>query len=149
VRNRKQDTGKVFRRFDAGASARSKGGDKNDCQVRALATARGIAYNEAYNLLYRIQGERGWCSFCLVEALGELDPRLDVVRRLDFPAVKGKPRMTGRAFCAQYPCGRFILRMSHHVAAVVDGVLTDTFDSSEKCVYLAWEIAEAARGTGT
>jgi len=35
--------------------------------------------------------------------------------------------------------GRFIVRMSKHYAAVVDGVIYDTFDSSNKMVYGYWK----------
>lgn len=34
-------------------------------------------------------------------------------------------------------------RMAHHVAGVKEGVLYDTWDSSSKCVYRAWEITQA------
>lgn len=130
----------TFRKFDAGALARPKGAPKEDCQVRALTTARGIPYYEAWKLLYLVQGELRRCAFALVESLTANDPRFGVKRVLRFPAVKGKSRMTGAEFCKRHPKGRFILRMSHHVAAVKDGVLYDTFDSSAKCLYTAWEV---------
>lgn len=141
----------TFRKFDAGENHRKKG-EKGDCQVRALMTARGLSYDEAWSLLYRLQGELGRCAFPIVEAL-TLEAEaltlettrtrlgdLGVVVQLDFPAVKGKPRMTGTTFCKKHPKGHFILRMAHHVCAVKDGVLLDRFDCSSKCVYTAWEI---------
>jgi hypothetical protein len=131
----------MFQRFDAGALSRPRGGDKLDCQVRALTSARGINYDEAWDLLYKMQGERRHCGFMLVESLNAGDGRLGVIRKLDFPAVKNKKRMTATQFCKEHPRGRYILRMSHHVAAVKDGILLDTFDSSHKCVYTAWEVA--------
>lgn len=133
----------TFRKFDAGALARPTGAPREDCQVRALTTARSIPYDDAWALLYLVQGELRRCAFALVESLNANDPRLGVMRALRFPAVKGEPRMTGATFCKRYPRGRFILRMSHHVAAVKDGVLYDTFDSSAKCVYTAWKVKPA------
>jgi hypothetical protein len=38
--------------------------------------------------------------------------------------------------------GTFILRMSRHVAAYKEGILMDTWDCSDKCVYFAWEISK-------
>lgn len=134
----------TFRKFDAGALDRPKGAPKEDCQVRALTTARSIAYDDAWALLYLVQGELRRCAFALVESLTANDQRFGVKRTLRFPAVKGEPRMTGAEFCKRYPKGRYILRSSHHVATVKDGVLYDTFDSSNKCVYIAWEVTPPA-----
>ncbi len=128
-----------YEHHDASAGERQ---DQSDCQVRALSTARGIGYWAAWELLYKIQGERRCCSMQLVEALRDGDERLCVVRPLKFAAVRGKPRMIGKQFCAEHPTGRYILRMAHHVAAVVDGVLYDTWNSTGKCVYGAWEVSQ-------
>lgn len=131
----------TFRKFDVGENHRTKGkGARDDCQVRALTSARGLSYGASWDLLYVIQGELRHCFLPLVEALSLMPTRLGAFRKLDFPAQKGKPRMTGETFCKKHPKGRFILRMAGHVACVKDGVLLDTFDSSWKCVYTAWEI---------
>lgn len=132
-----------FRKFDAGDGRRSPSAKDSDCQVRALATARGIDYQDAWALLYVVQGERRACSFILVETLRVQDSRFGVIRQLDFPAKRGQKRMTGAEFCRKYPKGRFVLRMAHHVAAVKDGQVYDTFDSTDACVYSAWEVREA------
>lgn len=127
-----------FVKHDAGLGRR--GSDKNDCQVRAMVTALGFNYLHAWGLLYAMQGEQRRCSFGLVDALASSDSRLHVVRSLAFPAVRGRQRMDGVQFCKLHPKGRFIVRMAHHVAAVVDGKLYDSWDSSSKCVYSAWEV---------
>lgn len=132
----------TFRKFDSGEGKREKG-SKGDCQVRALTTATGMPYDAAWGLLYRIQGELKHCAFTIVHSLTAGDPRLGVKRSLPFPAVKGKPRMTGAEFCRKHPKGRYILRMAHHVVAVKDGVLFDTGDTSRACVYTAWEVDPA------
>lgn len=114
----------------------------HDCQVRALSTARGISYEQAWNLLYLMQGERRTCELPLVKALADMDERLGVVEMMSFPAKRGRKRMNGLRFCERYPEGRFILKMAGHVAAVVDGKLFDTWNSLDKCVYRAWRIEE-------
>lgn len=111
--------------------------------MRALATARGMVYANAWDLLYTLQGEQRRCSFPLVESLNASDERLGVVRAIPFPARAGKARMTGADFCKRYPTGRFLLRLAHHVVAVVDGKAYDTWDSTGKCVYTAWEVCHA------
>lgn len=131
---------KTYQLFDAGVNARPRGGDKDDCTVRALAVARGISYHDAWALLYAIQGEMRFCHFPLVEALRARDARLGVVEQLDFPAVRGRRRMTGLEFVTAHRRGRFILRLAHHVVAVKRGVVYDTFDSTNGCVYTAWRV---------
>lgn len=130
----------VKRDVGAGQRAPVARGALMDCQVRALVTAFAMEYADAWDLLYKMQGEHRRCSFGLVDDLTSNDPRLHVVRPIAFPAERGKPRMTGVQFCKLYPEGHFILRMAHHVAAVVDGKLYDSWDSSRKCVYSAWEV---------
>jgi len=132
-----------FRRFDAGVVARGPRGDRNDCQVRALTTARGMRYQDAWALLYKIQGQRQACSFTLVECLRENDERFGVIRPIPFPAKRGMQRMNGAIFCRLFREGRFILRLAQHVVAVKDGVLFDVFDSTRACVYVAWEVSQA------
>ena len=137
----------VFQRFDAGALASKEPPKKrHDCQVRALCSALGVIYETAWTMLYVMQGERRACSFSLVNELQDRHPSLHVVRQLDFPAVKGKPRMTPQAFASAHPRGRFILKMAHHVACMKDGKLLDTWDSSRRCVYTAWEIDPKKNG---
>ena len=46
--------------------------------------------------------------------------------------------MDGERFCKKFPNGSYILRMAGHWSACVDGVIYDTWDCSEKCVYNAW-----------
>ncbi len=130
----------TFRKFDAGALERAPFAKDADCQVRALCTALGIPYGEAWTMLYTMQGERRACGFELVKELDDRNAALNVVRELPFPASKGKRRMTAAEFCKKYKRGRFILRMAHHVVAVKDGQFYDTFDCSHSCVYKAWEI---------
>lgn len=130
----------VWRNFDAGVAEARRDPNKQDCQVRALTTALGIPYSEAWAMLYIAQGERRACGFTLVNELRDKKPAFGVIRQLDFPAVRGKARMTGQEFVKKHKQGRFILRLAHHVVAVKDGQLFDTWDSSHGCVYTAWEI---------
>lgn len=128
----------TFTRFDAGSTARNW--DTGDCTVRALCTATAMTYREAWNLLYTMQGEHKTCSFRLVEFLRREPRRLHAREYMPFKAVRGQNRMTGQEFCKRYPKGRYLLRLAHHVVAVVDGRLYDTWDSSAKCVYGAWRM---------
>lgn len=83
-----------FRKFDAGDGKRAKG-VRGDCQVRALTTATGMPYETAWELLYKLQGERRSCGFPIVESLTAGDVRLGVKRSMPFPAVRGAHRAHG------------------------------------------------------
>lgn len=138
----------TFRKYDAGVVHRPKGGDTGDCQVRALATAISISWEDAWRILYMLQGKRKACGFQLVEELRKPDDLFPykVHRQLDFPAKKGQKRMTGADFCKKYKKGRFILRLAHHVVAVKDGVFYDIMDCTQMCVYTAWQLPPAGLG---
>ena len=104
----------VFRKYDAGDGKRSQHEKDGDCQCRALTTACELEYNDAYDLLYRLQGKCRTHGFALLKFI-ELEPAtFGMVRKLPFPAQKGKPRMTAERFVKLYPNGRFVLQLAHH-----------------------------------
>jgi hypothetical protein len=134
----------TFKKFDAGKEHRtSKKMQGGDCQVRALCTASSMSYPQAYNLLYKVQGEMRTPGFRLELYLQHKPDIFGVARYLPFPAVKGQRRMTAAQFVQRYPKGRFVLNLARHVTAVVDGTVLDTWDCTRKCVYGAWELREA------
>jgi hypothetical protein len=130
----------LFRKYDAGKGKRTVG-DEGDCQIRALHTASGLSYSAAWDALYQLQGKYRTAGFnvCLYLDNGELG----VMRKLSFPAQKGQPRMTAAEFVRRHPKGNFVLRQAHHVVAVEEGIVYDSFDSTQRCVYEAWQIKEA------
>jgi hypothetical protein len=48
--------------------------------------------------------------------------------------------MTAAKFCRRYRKGNYILLQASHVVAVEDGVTYDRWDSTDRCVYTAWQI---------
>jgi hypothetical protein len=137
-----------FRQLDVGKGKR--GWDRGDCQVRALTVATGLHYDDAWELLYRLQGKHRSHGFLLQEFL-ERDPaELGVVRRMSFPARRGEPRVTVVEFCRLYPEGNYVLQVANHVVAVEAGYYFDRWNSGRRCVYRAWEVRDlgAARRNG-
>jgi hypothetical protein len=121
-----------------------RGRDVGDCQVRTLAVAAGIRWPDAWRLLYTAQERHRTCAFNLTEFMKAEPEVWGVIRALALPAERGRPRMTPRTFAEAYPGGNWVLRLANHVAAMEDGVLYDTWDCSERCVYAAYEIDPAA-----
>lgn len=127
----------TFRKYDAGKGKRQKG-DVGDCQVRALCVAAGLSYDKAWDTLYALQGKYRTHGFSIVFYLDRGE--LGCVRKLSFPAKTGQPRMTAAKFCRRYRKGNYILLQASHVVAVEDGVTYDRWDSTDRCVYTAWQI---------
>ena len=60
--------------------------------------------------------------------------------KLSFPAEEGQKRMTAGTFSEKYPQGKYILNMAKHWSCCVDGIIYDTWDCTEKCVYTAYRV---------
>lgn len=110
-----------------------------DCVKRAFTLLTGKTYQEISNELNSLKKEthckkfnnsRNWKTY--VKRLGW--------KKISHPSEKGKPRMNGERFCLSHSKGAYLLRMAHHLTAVVDGKLFDTFDCGQKCVYTSWEV---------
>lgn len=128
---------------DAGRASSRRPRQTNDCTVIALALARRLSYDDAYDQL-RAAGRQSGRRFNFrpwIEAQGW-------ARRIAFPAVKGRPRMTPVRFVQDFPKGYYILRTAHHAIACIDGVLYDQVAVRESmCVYAAWEVTRDADDT--
>lgn len=127
----------ILVKYDPGKHVRDED-DNGDCQVRALTVAAGTTYGEAWDKLYALQGKYRTNGFNICLYLDRYE--LGVKQRIPFPAKRGEKRMTAKKFVKLYSKGRFILHQAHHVVAVVNGSVYDSWDSTDRCVYEAWEV---------
>lgn len=137
---------------DGGREAAGYKGEANDCVARAIAIATGLPYKQVYDELWeqndiymRSHNDR---------VAKRLDDRGTSPRDGNFRSVyelylatKGyifHPTMAIGQGCKvhmraeELPKGRIIVRLSRHLAAVVDGVLNDNHDcmrNGTRCVY--------------
>ena len=111
-----------------------------DCVKRAITIATESDYREVSRELNRIKREIECKSFTEKPVYKEYMKRHNF-EKLSFPAVKGRPRMNGERFCESYPEGRYILNMAGHLSCCVDGIIYDTWDCSDKCVYNAFKVS--------
>jgi hypothetical protein len=126
----------IFNITDAGRSAGRRPKQRNDCTVRAIATVKGLAYDEAYDLLKQ-SGRTSGLGFNLGDWLKDKT----WATKISFPAVKNQRRMNPVSFVQKYPKGIFVCFVSKHVFACVDGVIhDDTPIRADRCIYTAWEI---------
>jgi len=111
-----------------------------DCVKRAITKATGLDYTIVARQLNRYKKVTGAKHF---NSNNNWKPYVEKELRatkLSFPAVEGLPRMNGHRFTQKYNKGVYILRMAGHICCCVDGVIYDTWDCSEKCVYLAYKV---------
>jgi hypothetical protein len=110
---------------------------KSDCGIRAVAIACDMSYNESRKLLkeYAKRGKQGNGQISNGIYKEDMDAALRSIGWKWFSA----PKFEGRkARYKDIPGGRFIARMAKHYAAVIDGDLLDSWDSSDKMVYGYW-----------
>lgn len=120
-----------------------------DCVCRAISIATGAPYKEVYDLIndYGKQ-ERGRKNNHHSSA--RTGVRKDTTRKImdNFFMWEWVPVMKIGSGCTMHlqdgelPDGTIIVKLSGHVACVIDGVLHDTYDCSRggtRCVYGYWK----------
>jgi hypothetical protein len=135
----------LFVEDDGGRAATGRKGDAGDCATRAIAIATGVPYGEVYDALADgMKRRRG-----RHRTNGRRSARDGVFRSVYQPYLESLgwewvPTMQVGQGCRvhlradELPGGPIIVRLSRHLAAVVDGVLHDTHDGSRggsRCVY--------------
>lgn len=100
-----------------------------DCSVRAVATALGISWEEAYTLLAA-------AGYRMGNVISSNEVITAVLRQHGFYK-KAIPDMCPECysieeFCEDHPHGTFVLFTSGHVATVIDGDLYDVWNSSDE-----------------
>jgi hypothetical protein len=105
----------------------------NDCVVRAVSLAEGKSWDETYLILSKL---------ALNEAV-ILDDSLFVEKYLNSkyeaicPKCEGY-RITVGEFVKTHPKGTFLITMKGHITCVVDGIIYDTWDCTDKLMWNAW-----------
>lgn len=137
---------------DGGRSEADFQGSTSDCVTRAIAIATGKPYREVYDALFE-RGRRKWEGTLTGDALTRAaTPRSGIHPKitrgyLDSLGWVWTPTMHVGSGCTvhlradELPSGTIIVRLSRHLATVIDGVLHDTYDCSRhgtRCVYGYW-----------
>jgi hypothetical protein len=129
---------------DGGRAEAGYKGQTGDCVARAIAIATDLSYQEAYNLLNAtasddLDGDRSNARTGVQKSITRA-----VMQRLGF---NWTPTMSIGSGCTihlradELPGGVVVVKLSKHVATVIDGVLHDTYDCSRdgtRCVYGYW-----------
>lgn len=133
---------------DGGREVSGFKGTAGDCAVRAIAIITGKPYREIYDSINLLaQYEK-----ITKKKKAKSNARTGVYKNTMkiYLASLGfiwKPTMTIGSGCkvhlndGELPTGKIIVRLSKHFAAVIDGILHDTYDSSRdgtRCIYGYW-----------
>lgn len=107
-----------------------------DCTVRAISKILDQSWEETY-LGLCIQG------FAMADMPSANNVWGSYLRRKGFDrnsVSKTCPECyTVRDFCEDHPTGEYVVSLNSHVVAVVEGILYDTWDSSDEIVLYFWE----------
>ncbi len=106
-----------------------------DCVIRALTKALDLEWLQVFDELHPISREFQIpfnCRPCYEKYLSE-------VKHFEYHGIsnrKGVKRPTVREFAKSHKTGKYVLRVAHHLVAVVDGVYWDTWDCCHKSLYV-------------
>lgn len=111
-------------------NANPRGRHVNDCTVRAISLATG----EKWDIVYRKLSEFAQAQCIMPDDVIYIDEYLD--RHFDkIYACKRNNQLTVGDFAKQTPYGTYLITMSGHITCMIDGVIYDTFNPSERFVW--------------
>lgn len=142
---------------DGGRAEAGYKGETGDCVTRAFAIASGLSYQSIYDLVNelgreekprRIKSGDGYWMANITKSSARTGVKKETSRKLAevlgfswTPTMKIGSGCTVHLRADELPGGIIVVQLSKHVAAVIDGVLHDTYDCSRdgtRCVYGYW-----------
>ena len=108
---------------------------EEDCAVRAVSAALGISWDEAFDLIAENAKQMG-ATMNRNAAWGSV-LRQHGFRKQIIPNTC-PDCYSAEEFCIDHPEGVYVLGFDGHTAAVIDGTLLDTWDSSDEIPTYFW-----------
>ena len=103
----------------------------DDCTVRAISLAENNTWNRTYDKLSDMARSKGM-MFNSVEFIEDY---------LDYNYIRECERSkTVGEFAYEHPNGTYLVTMPNHITVVIDGIIYDTFDCSDRIMRCAWKI---------
>ena len=113
-----------------------------DCSVRAISAALGIDWESAFALIAANAFQMG--DMPSSNAVWGSVLRQHGFRRSVIPN-SCPDCYTAEEFAAEHPEGTYVLGFGNHVAAVKDGVILDSWDSSKEIPQYFWHKAKEVK----
>jgi len=124
-----------FKYNDGGRKAAGFKGTTRDCAARAMAIALDLDYKSVYKELAQANANNGR-SKSVRNGMNK-DVYTNVLERYGFVWLPA-PQFAGRkARCSDLQ-GVVIAKQAHHFVAVINGVINDTWNCTQKMVYGYW-----------
>lgn len=130
---------------DGGRAVAGYKGTTGDCVTRAIAIATGKPYQEIYDALNQLakrerrgKRKRGVSNARTGVYKGTIRRYMESIGWRWISCMGIGTGCTVHLSAAELPAGRLVVSLSRHSAAVIDGVLHDTYDCSRegtRCVY--------------
>ena len=114
-------------------NANPLGRNVNDCTIRAISLATGRTWEDTYKLLAEYGCEKG-ITFSEVDFINDF--LADRYKRYCLPP----QAKTVRDFLDMNLKGRWLITMNGHITCVIDGILYDTFDCSDRYIWCAYHV---------
>lgn len=112
-------------------NANPKGLFTEDCTCRSIAVAEGITWEECHEKLSDLSRKYG----VILNDSRFIEDYLD--KR--YPRICYKDMSVGE-FSKIAPKGHFVVTMRGHITAIIDNVIVDTFDCSDRQMLCCWQI---------
>lgn len=112
--------------------------ETGDCLIRALCKITGVSWVSMYIELSDLGREN--CTPFTALNMDYLFVDFYEFKKHKVSRQKGRKALNVEAFCKEHPKGKYILRLAHHVIAVVDGRYYDLYPCwDKKTVYTYYE----------
>ena len=121
----------MWRYFNPNPAGRNVG----DCSVRAVSAALGVSWEDAYSMIAANGFQMG--DMPSSDSVWGSVLRQNGFYRYAIPN-KCPDCYTAKDFAADHPKGVYVLGFGGHVATVIDGVLYDSWDSSNEIPIYFW-----------
>ena len=112
-------------------NANARGNFVNDCVIRAISKAERKSWDETYEELSDIAQEEG----ILLDDVNFVENYLDkrYKRACHYSKTVGE-------FAEEYTKGTFLITMQGHITVLIDGIIYDTFDCTNRRMWCAWQV---------
>ena len=103
----------------------------DDCSIRSLSLLTNRSWNEVYNELSYLANQDSLMMDSVLFLEDYLDDRY--LRECHYSK-------TVEEFAREYPYGKYAVTTNGHITAIIDGIIYDTFNPSERIMRCAWRI---------
>ena len=103
----------------------------DDCVIRAIRILTNRTWNDVYEELGDLANKDSMMMDSVVFVEKYLDSRY--LRKCHYSK-------TLEEFVKEFPKGKYAVTMNGHITAVIDGVIYDTFNPSNRIIRCSWEI---------